>query len=227
MAIDQGENERVEEASAVDQGSEVRAGDAEAGGSAGESVDGADQAGAGEPVDPADRVRVLEGELEEARRALGAAKEEAGHLRDQYLRLRAEFENFRRRTRSEVEAIKARAAEDLVAALLPVIDNLERATDSARKTEGAPKALVDGVDMVLRQILGELAAVGVARIDALGAPFDPNLHEAVAYEESDEHPEGHVIEVFQTGYSLNEKVLRPSMVKVARARGAQEGEKIE
>lgn len=215
MAIDQGENEQVEGASEERAERAESAGGAEANGSA-----------AGE-VDAAERLSAVEGELEEARRALDAAKEEAEHLRDQYLRLRAEFENFRRRTRSEVDAIKARAAEDLVTALLPVIDNLERATDSARKTEGAPKALVDGVDMVLRQLLAELAAVGVARIEALGRPFDPNVHEAVAYEEHDDHPDGHVIEVFQTGYSLNEKVLRPSMVKVARARGAQEGENVE
>lgn len=172
------------------------------------------------------RLREAEARLEESERLLEAAKEEAAQLRDQYLRLRAEFDNFRKRTRAEVEAIKSRAAEDLVVALLPVIDNLERAVDSAKKTEGAPKALVDGVEMVLRQFLAELSAVGVSRIEALGTPFDPNLHEAVAYEESDEHPDGLVIEVLRTGYSLNEKVLRPSMVKVAKGR-VQEGKRDE
>lgn len=238
MATGQGEGVKAD---AAREGEELSGGSARAGG--GEApVDGAaaaegEQAEAGpsgqsSPDEAAgaagaeERLRAAEARLEEAGRQLEAAKEEAAQLRDQYLRLRAEFDNFRKRTRAEVEAIKSRAAEDLIVALLPVIDNLERAVDSAKRTEGAPKALVEGVEMVLRQFLAELSSAGVSRIEALGTPFDPNLHEAVAYEESDEHPDGLVIEVFRTGYSLNEKVLRPSMVKVAKGR-TQEGKRDE
>lgn len=237
MANGQGETDRVEPAPERDDSSaaemekagqsEARASEAERG-EAGKSEARGDSGEAGKAqADLAGRLKETEAELETVRRELEAAKGEVSEYRDLYLRLRAEFDNYRRRTRAEVEAMKSRAAEDLVAALLPVIDNLERAVEAAKKTEGAPKSLVDGVDMVLRQLMGELTAAGVSRIEALGAPFDPNWHEAVAYEETDEHPDGSVIEVFQTGYAFKEKLLRPCMVKVARARGGQEGEKHE
>src|SRR5690606_34036469 len=122
--------------------------------------------------------------------------------------LRAEFDNYRRRTRQEVEEIRARAAEGLVIQLLPVVDNLERAVAAGAGAEQDPKAFVEGVEMVLKQFLLELAKVGVRPVEALGNPFDPNFHEAVMYEESDEGPEGTVIEEFQKGYVLNDKVLR-------------------
>lgn len=154
---------------------------------------------------------------------LEAQKEAYQQLHERFLRLQAEFDNFRRRTRREADEIRQRAAEELAAALLPVVDNLERATMAAQGTDGAPKGLVDGVEMVLRQLLMELEKVGVVPIDAEGNPFDPNVHEAVAHEETDEYPDGHVMEVLQKGYLLKDKVLRPSMVKVARSSSEQGG----
>ncbi len=158
-----------------------------------------------------ERLAALEAELEESKKQV----EEAD---DRYLRLRAEFENFRRRTRQEAEELRARAAEGLAVQLLPVVDNLERAVAAGMGAQQDPKAFADGVEMVLKQFLQELAKVGVSPVEAVGKPFDPNLHEAVMYEESDQGPDGTVIEEFQKGYVLNDKVLRPSMVKVAKAR---------
>lgn len=191
--------------------------DLEAGGSEGEEAASPD-----EPEGPHEREE-LSKLLDQLQQDLDAEKERTKEVEDRYLRLRAEFDNYRRRTRQEVDDIRARAAEGLAAALLPVVDNLERA--AAFGGEGHdPKSLAEGVELVLKQLLMELGKVGVEPIEAAGKPFDPNLHEAVAHEESDESPEGTVIEELQKGYVLNDKVLRPSMVKVAKGRSAEGGE---
>lgn len=160
----------------------------------------------------------LKEEIAGLRAELEECKKQVEEGQDRYLRLRAEFDNYRRRTRQEIEEIRANAAEGLAAQLLPVIDNLERAVAAGAGVDQDPKAIVEGVEMVLKQFLLELEKVGVRPVEALGNPFDPNFHEAVMYEESDDAPGGTVIEEFQKGYVLNDKVLRPSMVKVAKAR---------
>lgn len=137
-------------------------------------------------------------------------------LEDQHLRLRAEFENFRRRTRQEADELRKRAAQDLVEALLPVIDNLERATLSTEAAEGVPESFVSGIEMIYKQFLSELEKVGLQKIEAVGTPFDPGLHEAVLHEETEEHPDGHVMEELRRGYIFADRVIRPSMVKVAK-----------
>lgn len=164
----------------------------------------------------------LKARLAEAEAAKEALLREKDELFDRWLRLQAEFDNFRKRTRREIEEIRTRAAEDLVLQLLPVIDNLERAIASAEQGPGG--GIAEGVKMIHKQFLSVLEGVGVTPIEAVGQPFDPNFHEAVAYEESHDYPDGIVMEEMLRGYAINGKVLRASMVKVARGSGQQGGD---
>lgn len=130
---------------------------------------------------------------------------------DRVLRLQADFDNFRRRTRQEKEELSAIVVQNLIGELLPVIDNLERAL-SADAADGS--ALKTGVDMVYKQLMTTLSQNGVELIEALGGKFDPNFHQAVIREASSEE-EDTILEELQRGYSVRGKVIRPSMVKVA------------
>lgn len=130
---------------------------------------------------------------------------------DRVLRLQADFDNFRRRTRQEKEELSAIVVQNLIGELLPVIDNLERAL-SADAADGA--ALKTGIDMVYKQLMTTLNQNGVEMIEALGGKFDPNFHQAVIREASSEE-EDTILEELQRGYSVRGKVIRPSMVKVA------------
>jgi len=129
------------------------------------------------------------------------------------VRLQADFENFRRRTRQDMENFYKYASEQLIRALLPVLDNFERALAAEGDTIDSFKA---GVEMIYRQLLDVLAAEGLAAIPACGEQFDPVRHEAVLQEESGDYPDNTVIEELRRGYFLKDKVIRPSMVKVAR-----------
>jgi molecular chaperone GrpE len=135
--------------------------------------------------------------------------------RDEYLdslrRLKAEFENYRKRAARDQESLVARAHERLVKELLPVLDDLARALEAAERHEEAQ--LEEGVSLVHRQLAAVLAKEGLAEIEAEGA-FDPNVHEALLSQPSDA-PEGSVIEVIQKGYTLGDRVLRPARVVVA------------
>ena len=150
-------------------------------------------------VSPADQIVALE--------------DECASLRDQLLRSRAEFENFRKRTAREVERIRKTAAESLIHELLAVVDNLELALRNARD-ESDP--LTQGVRLVHKQMLETLSRSGLEPIDAVGKKFDPNFHEAVAQAPSDEIAPDHVLEEFQRGYRLGGQILRPSKVLVSR-----------
>lgn len=164
-------------------------------------------------------------EAHDVQASLDEALARVQELEDQHLRLRAEFDNYRKRTRREAEELRRHAAADLVASLLPVIDNLERATQSADQADGAAKSFIEGIALIHKQFLEQLQRVGLQAIEAVGQPFDPNLHEAVFYEESTEFPDGHVMEELQRGYLFGEKVLRHSVVKVAKgSEGGQSDE---
>lgn len=134
-----------------------------------------------------------------------AAKEE------QYLRLAAEYDNFRKRSQKEKEAVWSEAKASTVSALLPVYDNLERAV----KQSCSDEAYAKGVEMTLTQLKEILGKLGVEEIPALGQPFDPNAHNAVMHVEDDTVEENTVVEVFQAGFRCGEKVIRFAMVKVA------------
>lgn len=142
------------------------------------------------------------------------AEEERDRYLDALQRLKAEFDNYRRRTERDRQAVVVGAQRDVVSGLLPVMDNLERAV-AALGDQGAE--IVAGLEMVRGQLAGLLAGHGVEEIAAHGQAFDPNVHEAVAQIPSPEHPDGAVVEVVQKGYRISEHVLRPSRVVVASA----------
>lgn len=147
---------------------------------------------------------------------LQAARDELGRVRDQLLRTAADFDNFRKRARRDIQEAERRGREELMRELLPVFDNLERAsahTDSATDVQ----ALADGIRMVMRQFYDTLGRVGVERIDAEGKAFDPALHEAIQHLETTEHAPGTVATMVQAGYRMGDRLIRPAMVVVAKA----------
>jgi molecular chaperone GrpE len=156
-------------------------------------------------------------QLEAAEKALEAARAEARESADRHLRLAAEMDNMRRRHRQEqLDRLQYGNAE-LITRLLPVLDNFHRALDHAEEGVGGPaEQLRNGLLMVVKQFEDILASEGVTPIDTEGKFFDPNLHQAVLAEASPDHEEGQIISEMQRGYTLHDRVLRPSMVKVAR-----------
>ena len=131
--------------------------------------------------------------------------------KDQFLRLAAEYDNYRKRTAKEKESLWTDAKADTVQAFLPVYDNLERAL----KQETADEAYKKGVEMTMNQLKEVFARLGVTEIEAQGQPFDPNLHNAVMHIEDENLGENTVAQVFQAGFMLGEKVIRFAMVQVA------------
>ncbi|MEB2345829.1 MAG: nucleotide exchange factor GrpE [Deltaproteobacteria bacterium] len=144
-----------------------------------------------------------------------AESSELAELRDRYLRLAADFENFRKRTLKDREEAHHFGHQSLVKDLLPTVDNLERAVDHARKG-GESSGLLEGVELVLRELEALLARYGVTPIEALGQAFDPALHEAMAQVPDASKPPHTVVEVFQRGYQLRGRLLRPARVVVSR-----------
>ena len=136
-------------------------------------------------------------------------------LNDRLLRLAAEFDNYRKRVerdrRDQADAAMAGALHDL----LPILDNLERALQAATGADST--AYRQGVELIHRQMLELLRKRGVTTIEAVGTDFDPEIHQAVAHESSPEHREGEVMEELRRGYKLGDRLLRPAMVKVAKA----------
>ena len=137
-------------------------------------------------------------------------KQELGETKDQYQRMLAEYANYKRRTEQEKEQLGQFSRGEMLKALLPTVDNLERAA-AAPDGEEYKK----GVDMVIRQFHEELAGLGLEEIPAESQPFDPELHHAVMREDADGVEPDTVTEVFQKGYRYKGRVLRPAMVKVA------------
>jgi molecular chaperone GrpE len=142
-------------------------------------------------------------------------EKQLSEMTDKFMRLNAEFMNFKKRTEKEKADIYKYANEKLFMELLPVIDNIGRALDSI---EGADdhKLVLEGVNLVKKSFDDFLEKNGVKVIDAVGKPFDPMQHHAVMTEENDECDDETVLDAFQVGYTLNEKVIRPSMVKVSK-----------
>ena len=149
----------------------------------------------------------LENELESARR------EAAAHL-DTAQRLQADFDNYRKRVARDAEDAAKRAGQRVISEMLPALDNLERALAHV-EAGGEGEQLTDGVRMVLQQVLDVFAKEGVERIDPLGLLFDPNEHQAVGQAARDDVPEGTVVDMFQAGYRMHGRVLRPAAVVVS------------
>lgn len=133
---------------------------------------------------------------------------------ERYMRLMAEFQNFKKRAVKEKSDIHAYANEKIVNDLLPVLDNFERALEANPADD--VEAYAKGMSLIFEQMKTALGNAGVKEIEALGETFDPNLHNAVMMEESEEHESGKVSKVLQKGYTINDKVVRPSMVAVSK-----------
>jgi len=149
---------------------------------------------------------------------LDAAREEASRNLAAAQRWQAEFENYRKRQERDLAEMRSRAGERIVSELLPVLDDLDRAIDHtvASMAEGAElEHLLKGVEMVRTRILGVFEKEGVTLIDPFGAQFDPNLHQAVGQREDVEVPDHTVVEVYQKGYVLGGRVVRPAMVLIS------------
>ncbi len=166
---------------------------------------------------------------EEARaeRSLDEAEREAEELREHLLRAKAEVVNVLKRTEREKAEIARFAIADFARNLLGVADNLRRALEAAPeklKEDAAARALIEGVEMTERELLSVLERHGVRRIAPQpGERFDHNLHQAMAESEGGEVPPGHIVEVYQPGYMLHDRLLRPAMVTVARGSGGRNG----
>jgi len=141
-------------------------------------------------------------------------KMEMDALNDKYLRLNAEFQNYRKRVEKEKSDIFKYGQEKFMIEMLPIMDNFERAL-LASEQENTESKVVDGVVLIKKSLDEFFERNGIKKIEAIGMPFDPIKHHAVMTVESDDHASDHVVEVFQDGYVLNDKVIRPCMVKVA------------
>jgi molecular chaperone GrpE len=143
------------------------------------------------------------------------ARRERDDYYDRLLRQAAEFDNYRKRTERERREMAQYAAGDVLEALLPVVDDLERALEAEAGSDAA--AYRTGVELIYKQLQDLLAKRGVTPIEAVGQPFDPRFHQAITYEPSPGRAEGEVLEVVRRGYMHGDRLLRPAMVKVARA----------
>jgi molecular chaperone GrpE len=154
-------------------------------------------------------------EADTVRDELESLRTQVDELSQRLLRAQADFDNFRKRTRQEKEELTQYANAKLIADLLPVMDNFLLAIQAA-SGQGEAEVLMKGVDMVFRQLAGVLEKAGVRTMEPVGEPFDPNRHEAVLSEAAEGIQPGVVLEVLRTGYLLQDRVLRPAMVKVSQ-----------
>jgi molecular chaperone GrpE len=156
----------------------------------------------------------LQAEVERLRSELEEEKKRTKEAHDQKLRALADFTNYKRRTQEECARTSQFATQEFILKILPVIDNFERAIESAEKSESFD-SLIGGVKLTLRQLEDILEKEGITPIEAVGHEFDPMLHEAVMRVETDHFPENTIVEELQTGYMQQDRVIRPTKVKVA------------
>lgn len=162
---------------------------------------------------------VMEGQVVEEQEVADEESAEAAHqaevadLNNRLLRVQADYDNFRRRSREEKEAAAKYRAQGFIEELLPALDNFERALSVKPESEEA-KSLAQGLNMVYNQLQEALKKEGVTAIETVGQPFDPHLHQAVMQVEEEGFESNQVVEELQKGYKLKDRVLRPSMVKV-------------
>ena len=172
---------------------------------------------AGDAEEAADLLQELKQEIENA-------KQEASKNWDLYLRERADLENARKRHQRDREEAIRFANDRLLKEMIPVLDNLERAVGHAEQGEDDNQGLLEGVNMTISQFRKVLEDFGVKPINALGADFDPNLHQAMGQVESEDQAPNTVVSEFQKGYLLNDRLLRPSLVMVAKGPSGETNE---
>lgn len=162
--------------------------------------------------DPAD---VEQDALAQLRAQIDALAAEKASLYDKLLRRQAEFENYRKRVERERAELYQHGRDDVLLQFLPVVDNFERALSSLETSEGDAEALRHGVELIHKQFQDALAKFGLEAVEAVGQNFDPHVHEAVTTEATDKHKENTVIQEFERGYKIGDRLLRPAKVKVA------------
>jgi molecular chaperone GrpE len=168
--------------------------------------------------DQDDPIKELEAKLE-------AKEKEAGETYDRLLRASAEFDNYKKRSSREMEEFRKFANQSLIKEMLSVVDNLELAMNSTDGHKAIDKDLLQGLEMTHKEILRVFDKFNVKPIDAKGQPFDPTFHEAVMQEETNDSPKNTVINELQRGYMIHDRLLRPSMVVVAKPKENHDGEK--
>ncbi|RJP50786.1 MAG: nucleotide exchange factor GrpE [Anaerolineaceae bacterium] len=151
-------------------------------------------------------------ESEALKRQIEEAEAKASEFKDSWLRSQAEFQNYRKRVERDNELMRSTMKGDIVKKVLPVLDDLERALQNRPDDD----AWAGGIELIVRKLQTIIESEGVKRIEAKGAAFDPNFHEAISHEPADGVESGFVIEVVQNGYMLGERVIRPAMVRVAQ-----------
>lgn len=154
-------------------------------------------------------------EIGDLKKKLEEKEKEIKEHHDRLLRLAADFENYKKRAAKDKEDWTKFANEDLLRAILPFIDNLERAINHAQKVADTG-VLIEGVRLTIEQILQTLNKFGLSSFQSVGKPFDPTVHEAMLVVETDQHEPNQVVEEFQKGYLLNDRLLRPATVSVSK-----------
>ena len=157
-------------------------------------------------------------ETEQLRARVAELEKEVAELKDKYLRTLADVDNTRKRIRQQSEETIRIQRENFLRDLLPIVDNLERAVGAARTGGGGGQSIVEGVELVLRSSNDFLRSHGVAPVDSVGKPFDPQLHEAADHVHTADHPPNTVISEFHRGYMIGDRMLRPARVAVAKGR---------
>jgi len=152
---------------------------------------------------------------------LEQAKAEAQKNKEQWMRTAADFDNFRKRTRREIDDARRQGREEMLKEFLPVFDNLERAIQSAQRAQEV-KPVADGLNMILRQFVDTLGRVNITKVPTVGKEFDPTVHEAIQQIESDEHTPGTIVAEVQPGYVQGDRLVRPAMVVVAKPKAKEE-----
>ncbi len=156
-----------------------------------------------------DPLKVMEARLE-------SMEQESKDSHDSFLRVSAEFENYKKRAAREMNDFRKFSNESFAKAMLPVVDNLDRAIESSSDDDHSNSSVVEGVNMTLKEILKIFEQFGVKPFESLGKTFDPAVHQAVMQEESDDHPEKTILNELEKGYMIHDRLLRPAMVVVSK-----------
>lgn len=168
-----------------------------------------------EETHPKNKKKKEDRDIEELKKKLEEKAKESKEHYDRLLRMAADFENYKKRSAKEKEDWAKFANEDLIKGILPFIDNLERAVNHAQKVNNTG-VLIEGVRLTLQQLLQSLNKFGLSSFESVGKPFDPAVHEAMLVVETDQYEPNQVMEEFQKGYLLNDRLLRPATVSVSK-----------
>ena len=163
-------------------------------------------------------------ELEILRQSFEGKKAEAENYFDQLLRLRADFDNYRKRVEKELREVSGYGKSDIIVKLLPVVDNFEKAIGTMEAVK-ENKPIIEGIRLIYRDLLDTMGKEGLKKIESSGKPFDPNLHHAIMMKDTENGEEGMVIEEMQAGYTFEDRVIRPAMVVVTKHAEAKNTDK--